>query len=429
MKNPTRLVLAALGIIVVVGLILFMRSRSASAKDESKGGKGAPAGSGSAAADRAVPVATAVVVRKDVPIVVEGLGTVTPLATVTQKSQVDGRLDNVLFVEGKQVKKGDVLALVDPRPFAIQLHTAEAALYRDEATLKNGQLNLDRYDQLRKGNLIPQQQVDDQKTVVDQAEAAARTDRAQIEAAKLNLDYARITSPIDGITGVRLVDPGNLVHAADTNGIVVITQMDPIAVLFTIPQDDLTRVQKALKDGKVPVDVYGRDGFKKISTGDLLLIDNQVNAQTATIRLKAMFANPDSALWPNAFVKARMQLSTLKNALVVPASVIQRGPQGTFAYVVQPDKTVKTQNIEVGTVEGDSATITKGLNENDVVVSDGQNQLKPGSKISPRAPQPIPNANAEGSGSSSDNAPGAAPAASGGGGGRKRNPASNSEHP
>ena len=387
MKNPTRLILAAVGLIVVVGLILFMRSRSASAKGEA-GGNGAPAGSGSAGGERAVPVATAVVARKDVPVVVEGLGTVTPLAMVTQKSQVDGRLDNVLFVEGKPVKKGDVLALVDPRPFAIQLHTAEASLYRDEATLKNGQLNLERYDTLRKGNLIPQQQVDDQKTVVDQAEAAARTDRAQIESARLNLDYARITSPIDGITGVRLVDPGNLVHATDTTGIVVITQMDPIAVLFTIPQDELTHVQRALKDGKVPVDVYGRDGIKKISTGELLLIDNQVNAQTATIRLKAMFANPDNALWPNAFVKARMQMSTLKNALVVPASAVQRGPSGTFCYVVQPDKTVQSKPVEVGTVEGDVATIAKGLAENDVVVSDGQNQLKPGSKVSPRTPPP-----------------------------------------
>lgn len=380
MKLTTRIVLAALGLALIVGIILFMRSRSARA-----GGKGSgPAGS--AGGERAVPVATAIAARMDVPVIVEGLGTVTPLATVTQKTQVDGRLEKVLFIEGQTVKKGDVIALVDPRSFTIQLHTAEAALFRDDAQLRNGRLNLERYETLRKGNLIPQQQVDDQRTSVDQLEAAARTDRAQIEAARLNLDYARITSPIDGVTGLRQVDPGNLIHPTDVNGIVVITQIDPIGVLFTIPQDELPRVQKAMREGKVGVEAYGRDGLKSLSRGDLLLVDNQVNAQTATIRLKATFPNPDHALWPNAFVKARMQLTTLKGALVVPAAVIQRGPNGTFAYVVGKDNTVTSQPVDVGTIEGDVATITRGLAEGAVVVTDGQNQLKPGSKVAPRAP-------------------------------------------
>lgn len=377
--KTTRIVLGIIGVLAVTVVILVMRSAG-----HAKAAAG-PAGS-SSAGDRVVPVATAVVQRKDVPVVIEGLGTVTPLQTVTLKTQVDGRLDRVLFTEGQAVKKGDVIALVDPRPFEIQLHTGEAALFRDDAQLRNAKLNLDRYTQLRAQNLIPQQQVDDQKTTVDQLEAATRTDKAQIESAKLNLDYARVTSPIDGVTGIRQVDPGNLVHASDPNGVVLITQIDPIGVVFTVPQDELLRVQKALSAGKVSVDVYGRDGLKQIATGDLLLIDNQVNAQTATIKLKATFPNPEKALWPNAFVKARVQLETIQGALVVPAAVVQRGPSGAFAYVVGADKAVSTRPVEVASVEGEQAIIAKGLNENDVVVTDGQNQLKPGSKVSPREP-------------------------------------------
>jgi multidrug efflux system membrane fusion protein len=381
----TRIILAVVGVVAIVGVIVIMRNAGAQPKGS------APAASASAG-DRMVPVATAVAKKQDVPVVIEGLGTVTPLQTVTQKTQVDGRLDRVLFTEGQAVKKGDVIALVDPRPFQIQLHQGEASLYRDDAQLRNGKLNLERYKQLRAQNLIPQQQVDDQQTSVDQLEAATRTDKATIEAAQLNLDYARITSPIDGITGIRQVDPGNLVHATDTNGIVIITQIDPISVIFTVPQDELLHVQKALTEGKVNVEAYGRDGTNKIATGELLLIDNQVNAQTATIRLKAVFPNPDKALWPNAFVKARVTLATLKDALVVPAAVVQRGPDKTFAYVVGPDKTVQPKNIDVASLEGDVAVIGNGLKPGDVVVTDGQNQLKPGSKVAVRGdakPAPI----------------------------------------
>lgn len=383
MTKTVRLVVAVLGAALIVGVILFMRNQSARA-----GGGAGPAGSGSAGGggERVIPVTTAVVTRKDVPVILEGLGTVTPLATVTQKSQVDGRLEKVLFTEGQAVKKGDVIAQVDARPFAIQLHTAEASRFRDDAQLRNGKLNLARYETLQQGNLIPQQQVDDQRTAVDQLEAAVRADGAQIESARLNLDYARITSPIDGVTGLRQVDPGNLVHAADTNGIVIITQIDPIAVVYTLPQDDLPRVQKALAAGKVSVESYARDGVQKLATGELLLVDNQVNAQTATIRLKAVFPNPDHVLWPNAFVKARMKLTIMKGALVVPASVVQRGTNGTFAYVAAANNTVAPKPVEVQSIEGEQAVIAKGLSEGDVVVTDGQNQLKPGSKIAPRAP-------------------------------------------
>ena len=394
MKRAARWAMVMVGLAPFAGA-LFGGGCSARVDGTPKGAPSASA-SGSAAGDRVVPVATAIVARKDVPIILEGLGTVTPLATVVVKTQVDGRLDKVLFTEGQTVKKGDVIALVDPRPFQIQLHTAEAALFRDDAQLRNGKLNLERYETLKKTNLIPQQQVDDQRTQVDQLEAATRADKAQIESARLNLDYARITSPIDGVTGLRQVDPGNVVHASDPNGLVVITQVDPVAVLFTLPQDDLPRVQHAMQQGKLVVEAYARDGIQKITTGELLLVDNQVNAQTATIRLKAVLPNADHALWPNAFVKARMRLTTVQGALVVPASVVQRGPTGTFAYVVGPDKAVAPRPIEVASIEGDVALVGKGLKEGEVVVSDGQNQLRPGSKVAAR-----PNAAASASPSSS----------------------------
>jgi len=396
MKQSTRIVVAILVVVVLAGVALFVRRQSAGGKTSGASGAaaGAPGASGGAnggppAGDRVVPVATAIAVRKDVPVILEGLGTVTPLATVTVKSQVDGRLDKVLFTEGQAVKKGEVIALVDPRPFNIQLHTAEATLAKDDSQLKNGQLNLERYETLRKGNLIPQQQVDDQRALVAQLEATTHADKAQVENARLMLDYARITSPIDGVTGLRQVDPGNLVHASDANGIVVITQIDPIAVLFTLPQDELPRVQRAMKEGKVVVDAYARDGIQKLATGQLLLVDNQVNAQTATIRLKSVLDNPEHVLWPNAFVKARMHLTTVKGALVVPAAVVQRGPNGTFGYVVAADKTVSPRPLEVASIEGDVALIAKGLAEGDVVVTDGQNQLKPGSKVQARPPATV----------------------------------------
>jgi multidrug efflux system membrane fusion protein len=345
---------------------------------------GAPAGSSSTGGDRAIPVNVSPAVVKDVPIIVEGLGTVTPLATVIVKSQVDGRLDKVVFKEGDAVKKGDLLALIDPRPFSIQLQQGSAALSRDSANLKNAQVNLDRYTALRQQNLIPQQQVDDQRASVAQLEASTKADEATIASAKLNLDYARITSPIDGVTGVRQVDQGNIVRAADSTGIVVVTQLDPISVIFTLPQDDLPRVQKAIKSGKPSVEAFARDGHQRLGQGELQLVDNQVNAQTATIRLKATMPNPDRMLWPNQFVKARLRLEVLPKALVIPAAAIQRNGASTFVYVVAADKTVSTRDVTIASIEGDDAIITKGLAGGDVVVTDGQSQLRPGGKVAPR---------------------------------------------
>jgi membrane fusion protein, multidrug efflux system len=311
---------------------------------------------------------------------------VTAFKTVTVRSQVDGRLDSVAFREGQFVKRGTILARIDPRPFAIQLHQAQGSLARDQAQLGGGKVNLDRYTRVAKDKLIAQQQADDQGALVGQLEGSVKADQAQIEQAKLMLDYATIRSPIDGVTGVRLVDPGNMVHPAEAAGIVVVTQVDPIAVLFTLPQDELGRVQKAMAEGKPAVDALSRDGSSVLATGTLEVIDNQINATTATIRLKAVFANPDRVLWPNQFVKARLHLGLRKGALIVPAVAVQRGPAGSFAYVVGADKTVAARPVEVDSTDTQFAVIRSGLTAGETVVTEGQFQLKPGALVETREP-------------------------------------------
>jgi multidrug efflux system membrane fusion protein len=337
------------------------------------------------AMNRAVPVVAAQVLRKDVPIYLDGLGTVAAFKTITVHSQVDGRLEQVLFREGQPVKAGDRIAQIDPRPFVNQLHQAQGALARDSAQLKGAKVNLLRFTSLAAQKLIAQQQADDQAALVGQLEGAVVTDQATIDTAKLNIDYANIRSPIDGVTGVRLVDPGNIVHASDASGIVLITQLEPISVLFSLPQDDLTNVlQQLAAQTALPVEAWSRDGSQKLAVGQLALVDNQINAATATLRLKAVFPNPQHLLWPNQFVKARLLLNTRKNALTVPSTVPQRGPEGTFAYVIQQDQTVQPRPIEVETTEGDLAVVGKGLNEGEQVVADGASQLRAGAKVQPR---------------------------------------------
>jgi len=370
------LVLVAVVAVAAVGIFVYRRTSQKQA--------GAQRDQAAQAAARAVPAVVATVQRRDVPIYLDGLGNVTAFKTVTVRCQVDGRLDQVLFKEGEPVKAGELLARIDPRPFQNQLQQALGALERDRAQLEAARRNFERYRQLAAKKLIPQQQADDQAATVGQFEGAVRVDQATIEVARLNLDYANIKSPIDGVTGVRLVDPGNLVRASDPNGLVVITQLDPIAVLFSLPQDDLPRVMQELQRGLLSVEAWNRDGAQKLATGQLALVDNQINAATATMRLKAVFPNPQRLLWPNQFVKSRLLLTVRKDALVVPSTVPQRGPEGTFAYVVQPDQTVQPRNIEVEHTEGDIAIIAKGLAEGEQVVADGQNQLRAGSKVIPR---------------------------------------------
>ncbi len=374
-------------VVAAGGGFWFYRSRASAAPAAGKG-----------AGERgAVPVVLGDVEKKDVPIYVEGLGNALPTYTVTVHTQVNGPLSTVNFKEGQFVHKGDLLAQVDPRPYLAALHSVEAALARDQATLKNAELNLERYRELSQQKLIAVQQYTDQVALRDTTVGTVRTDEAAIEAARLNVEYARIVSPIDGVTGVRLIDPGNLVQTSDASGLVVITQLDPMTVLFTLPEDDLPNVQLALAGGAtLAVDAFSRDGSHKLATGTLTFIDNQINQTTATIRLRASFANPKSILWPNEFVKARLLLSTEKDALVVPAVAVQRGPTGTFVYVATPDAAPTAEGpaalvahmkkIELGSLQGDLAIIKGGLLPGEHVVTDGQNQLKEGSKVSPRAP-------------------------------------------
>jgi membrane fusion protein, multidrug efflux system len=399
----TRIVLLVILAAAIGGGVLLVKVRA-------KAAAASTAAAASAAANRTIPVLTADVALRDVPVVLEGLGSVTAFYTVTVKPQVGGRIDRVAFTEGQAVKKGDLLVQIDPRPFAIQLEAAQAGLGRDQANLKNSKLNADRYKTLSEQNLIAVQQYTDQQSAVDQLVAQLASDRSQIDSARLNLDYAHITSPIDGVTGVRLVDPGNFVQPTDTTGLVVVTQLDPIAVIFTLPEDDLTPINEAMAAGQLPVDALSRDGDKPLGTGKLTVIDNEINQQTATLKLKAVFDNPRHLLWPNQFVKAHLQLSTRKNALVVPAAVVQHGPQGTFAYVVKPDNTVEARPVTLAATQGDLAVIGTGLTAGEQVVVDGQAQLRPGSRV---LPKPVASAGAKPNGSASSSPSQTPPAGSG----------------
>ncbi|HXX69166.1 MAG TPA: efflux RND transporter periplasmic adaptor subunit [Polyangiaceae bacterium] len=371
----TRVTLVALLVILVCGATWAVKARS-------KANAAQAEAAARAAAEHVTPVLTSPAMSRDVPIWREGLGNVTAYYTVTVKTQVDGRIDKVFFREGQKVKAGEVLIQIDPRPFQIQLLSAQAALERDQAQLKNGQLNADRYKTLSQQNLIAVQQYTDQAATVAQLDGQVKTDVASIESAKLNLDYARITSPIDGVVGVRLVDPGNVVHATDTTGLVVVTQLDPIALIFTLPEDDLTGISQAMSaGGPLSVDAFSRDGMTRLATGQLSVIDNQINSSTATLRLKAIFPNPQSILWPNEFVKARLYLTTLRSVVVVPTAALQRGPQGTFVYVVGPDSTATVRPVQVALTQGEIAVVSKGVNIGDAVVVEGQAQLRPGAKV------------------------------------------------
>jgi len=292
----------------------------------------------------------------------------------------------VVFREGQSVKEGDLLAQIDPRPFQATLDSARGGLTRDSAQYLEAIKNYDRYVELLRAGLTTGQSVDDQAALVRQLRGTVALDQAAVDTAKLSVEYTRITSPVDGTTGVRLVDQGNLVHTTDAGGLVVLTTLDPIAVVFTLPQDDLTEIAEELAAGAVTVLAMSRDGRTELAAGTLGLIDNQINQTTATIRLKAMFANPRHLLWPNAFVKTRLLLATRKDALVIPAVVVQQGPEGAFAYVIDADQKAVARPIVVDVTQGDQCVVSSGLQVGEQVVFDGQSQLRPGSKVAPRAP-------------------------------------------
>jgi multidrug efflux system membrane fusion protein len=342
---------------------------------------------------RAVPVAVFTAVRQDMPVYLTGLGTVTAFNTVSVKSRVDGQLMQVNFREGQQVKKGDLLVLIDPRPYQVQLAQAQAQLYKDQAQLRDAQLNYQRFkDLLQQSGAMSQQQVDTQKAAADQFEGAVRGDQATIDNAKLQIDYCHITAPVSGHIGLRLVDAGNIVHASDQNPMLVITQLQPISVIFTLPEDSLPVVARRMKQGTLKVDAFSRDNQTKLATGVLLTIDNQIDVTTGTARLKATFDNQDGVLFPNQFVNIRLALDVQKNVTVVPSVAVQRGPQGTFVYVVKPDKTVEARAVTVALTQSNQSAIASGLEAGDIVVTDGQDKLQKGAKVEPRGRSPSSNA-------------------------------------
>jgi multidrug efflux system membrane fusion protein len=358
-----------------------------------------------AAGPRAVSVATAQVQRQDVPVYLTGLGAVTAFNTANIKSRVDGQIMKVNFREGQTVKQGELLIEIDSRPFQVQLEQMQAQLFRDQAQLRDAQLNLQRYTSLIPSGSIAQQQVDTQKALVDQLEGTVRTDQAQIDNAKLQIVYCHITAPFAGRVGLRQVDPGNIVHASDTNPMLILTQLQPIAVIFTLTEDVLRNVSQHMQKGTLEVDAFSRDNQTKLATGKLLTIDNQIDPTTGTAKLKAVFDNADNQLWPNQFVNANLLLETRKNSTVVPTAAILRGPQGTFVYSVNPDKTVQDRQVTVSLTQGDTTVITAGLNPGDMVVTDGQDKLQRGSRIEMRTSAPSGRGGAPDNGTSSS-APG-----------------------
>ena len=348
-------------------------------------------------ASAVLPVTVANVTRQDLPVYLSGLGSVAAYYTVSVKSRVDGQLVDVKFREGETVKQGALLAVIDPRPYRAQLEQAQAQLFKDQASLRDAQLNYERYKGLlQNSGAMSQQQVDTQQATVDQLQGTVHNDQATVDNAKLNLSYCHITAPVGGRIGLRLVDPGNMVHASDTNPILVITQLQPITALFTLPEDQLPEVAKRMRKALLEVDAYSRDDSTKLATGKLLTIDNQIDQTTGTGRLKAVFSNEDNVLWPNQFVNIHLLLETRKNATVIPSAAVQQGPQGSYVYVVKPDKTVEARNVNPSLTEGNLTQIASGISPDEVVVTDGQDKLQTGTHVEPH--QQNQNRNATGGG-------------------------------
>jgi multidrug efflux system membrane fusion protein len=336
---------------------------------------------GAKGAAQPTPVFVTPARKGDMNVYLAGLGSVTPLNNVTVRSRVDGQLMEVHFREGQNVTKGTLLATIDQRPFQVQLTQAEGQMARDRELLLNARMDLERYRTLWKQDSIPRQQLDTQEALVRQNEGAVKIDQGQIDSAKLQLTYSRITAPISGRIGLRLVDPGNMVHAADTGGLLTITQVQPIAVLFPLPEDSLPQVLRKMKAGRLGVEAFDREMKLQLASGELTTVDNQIDPTTGTVKLKAVFANRESELFPNQFVNARLLVDVKKDAIIVPSAAIQRSPQGAFVFVLNQDKTVAMRQIKTGVAQGGDTAVVEGLAVGEQVVVDGAERLREGSKV------------------------------------------------
>src|SRR5882757_8171725 len=363
-RNP-RWVVGAIALLAAAVWLLLPDRRSDAAGPPKNGGG-------------AIAVDVANVKRTDVPVYLDGLGTIQAFNTVTVTARVDGELQKIAFEEGKTVNKGDLLAQIDPRPFQAALELALAAKAKDEAQLQSAKADLERYLTLAPENLASKQILDAQRATVAGLEAQIKGDQATIDNARTQLQYTTITSPIQGRTGIRRVDVGNNVRATDTNGIVVVTQLQPISLIFTLPEDALSVIGSAMTNGTVTVEALSRDGSKELDRGTVTLVDNQIDQTTGTIRLKAVFPNPQNKLWPGQFIDARVLVRTDKGALTIPSTAVQRGPDGMFTYVVKSDSTVEARPLKVGEESGAVTVVQNGINEGERVVTSNQYRLQPG---------------------------------------------------
>ena len=382
-KNTSRRgrwwVYAAIIVLVILGVFLWSRMHSASATAQKTGAKG---GKGGGAA--ATPVVAVQAVKGNIGVYVTGLGAITPIYTVTVKSRVDGQLMSVHFKEGDLVNQGDPLIEIDPRPYQAVAEQTEGQLVRDQALLANSRVDLARYQTLLAQDAIPEQQLATQRALVKQYEGTVINDQGLLDAAKVNVVYCHITAPITGLVGLRLVDPGNIVHSTDANGMIVITQIQPISVIFTVGEDQLPPVLQKMRAGQtLTVDAWDRELKNKLASGTLSTLDNQIDQTTGTLKLRATFMNDNRALYPNQFVNARLLQQEKTGVTLLPSAAIQRNTNNTYVYLIKPDNTVTVRNITIGTTEGDQSEIASGLNAGDRAVMTGVDKLQEGSKVAP----------------------------------------------